>query len=152
MRIDRAFRVVAAPCERVFQAFIKPDQIVRWLPPAGARAILDEFEPTPDGRFRMTLVFGGGGSEKGKTSENTDTVDGKFLEVVPPHHIVQQFTFVSDNPSFAGTMRMTWTLAERTEGTLVGVAAENVPEGISPEAHQVGMASSLENLATYVEN
>lgn len=151
MRTDKASRTITAPRDRVFQAFVKREEIVRWLPPAGARAILEEFEPAPDGPFRMTLIFAGSGSKSGETSQNSDKVQGKFVEITPPERIVQQFTFVSDDPKFEGTMLMTWALDETPTGTLVSVVAENVPEGISAEDHQLGMTSSLESLAAIVE-
>lgn len=36
------------------------------------------------------------------------------------------------------------------EGTQVEIRAENVPPGVSPEDHAVGLASSLNNLAAYL--
>ncbi len=35
----------------------------------------------------------------------------------------------------------------QADGTLVTIEATDVPPGISPEDHAVGLASSLENLA-----
>jgi uncharacterized protein YndB with AHSA1/START domain len=99
----------------------------------------------------MTLVFGHGGQTKRKTSKNSDTVDGRFVDLVPPETIEQEFSFVSTDPQFAGTMTMTWTLSEVRDGTLVEVTASNVPDGITPEEHRLGMSSSLANLAAYVE-
>lgn len=151
MRVDRATRLIAAPRERVFEAFVSPDAIVQWLPPSGAKAVLEEFDPRPGGAFRMTLIFAQPGNGNRKTSENSDTVDGRFLKIVPPEMIEQQFDFVSEDPRFAGTMSMTWTLAEGPEGTVVSVAARNVPEGITNEEHRAGMNSSLANLAALVE-
>jgi uncharacterized protein YndB with AHSA1/START domain len=151
VRVDRATRLIAAPRERVFEAFVSPDAIVQWLPPSGAKAVLEEFDPRPGGAFRMTLIFAGPGNGNRKTSENSDTVDGRFLKIVPPEMIEQQFDFVSEDPRFAGTMSMTWTLAEGPEGTVVSVAARNVPEGITNEEHRAGMNSSLVNLAALVE-
>ena len=46
---------------------------------------------------------------------------------------------------------MTWTLRPAMGMTDVTVAAENVPVGISMHEHEAGMASSLANLAKYVE-
>jgi hypothetical protein len=48
-------------------------------------------------------------------------------------------------------MVMTWTLGPAAGGTLVTLTAENVPPGISAEDHSAGLASSLENLARFVE-
>ena len=82
---------------------------------------------------------------------NTDVVTGCFVELAPGERIVQSIEFASDDPAFAGTMTMTWKLAQATDGTEVTIVAEDVPLGISPEDHRVGMASTLSNLASYVE-
>jgi uncharacterized protein YndB with AHSA1/START domain len=113
--------------------------------------MLEEFDPRPGGPFRMTLLFGDGDATKGKTSAKSDSVDGRFVDLVPPQLIEQEFSFVSADPQFAGTMTMTWTLAKVGEGTLVEVTARNVPDGITPEQHRIGMSSSLTNLAAFVE-
>ncbi|WP_316174789.1 MULTISPECIES: SRPBCC domain-containing protein [unclassified Bradyrhizobium] len=64
---------------------------------------------------------------------------------------MQAIDFVSDRPEFAGTMTMTWSLTPAADGTLVSILAENVPIGIGRTDHELGMASSLENLARFVE-
>ena len=75
----------------------------------------------------------------------------RFVEIQPDTRLVQAVDFVSDDPSFVGTMTMTWELRPAGAATLVEIRAENVPVGISPEDHAVGMASSLSNLAAFVE-
>lgn len=152
MRVDRAAREMAAPAERIYQALTSRDAVQSWLPPAGARGIVHEFEPRVGGAFRLTLVFDTPGETGArKSSSNTDVVDGEFLDLVPNQRVRQRFTFNSEDPAFAGAMVMTWTLMPAVGGTHVTVAAENVPLGISPHDHEVGMASSLANLARYVE-
>lgn len=151
MRVDSASRTIPAPRKRVFEAMIDPGAVEQWLPPEGARAKLERFEPRPGGAFVMTLVFADDGATKRKTTRNSDRVAGTFAEVMPPQRIRQQFTFVSDDPQFAGTMTMTWRLADVVGGTLVTVTATDVPRGISAEDHQKGMDSSLANLARYLE-
>jgi uncharacterized protein YndB with AHSA1/START domain len=153
MRVDRASRYIAATAERIYRALTDPNAVQSWLPPEGARGILEEFEPWAGGAFKMTLVFGTAG-ETGtrKSSLTTDVVDGEFLELVPDRLVRQRFTFRSDDPSFAGAMVMSWTLTPGLGGTDVEIAAENVPTGITPQEHAVGMASSLANLAKYVES
>jgi uncharacterized protein YndB with AHSA1/START domain len=54
----------------------------------------------------MTLIFNDAAPLRAKTTQNSDVVEGSFVEVVPPERIVQRFTFVSDDPQFAGTMMM----------------------------------------------
>ena len=63
----------------------------------------------------------------------------------------QLVDFVSDDPAFVGTMTMTWSVQPSDIGTCVEFIAEHVPDGISAEDHAAGMASSLENLAAYLE-
>ncbi len=152
MRVDRASRELAAPAERIYQALTSRDAVQTWLPPAGARGIVHEFEPRVGGVFRMTLVFDTPGETGArKTSSDTDVVNGEFMDLVANRQVRQRFTFSSEDPAFAGAMVMTWTLTPVVGGTQVTVAAENVRVGISPHDHEVGMASSLANLARYVE-
>lgn len=152
MRVDRATRQIVAPAELVYRALTDRAAVQIWLPPTGARGVIDAFEPTPGGLFHMTLIFDTAGDTGArKSSQNTDTVKGRFLELIPKQLVRQSFTFVSDDPSFAGVMLMTWLLKPANGETLVEVSAEHVPPGISPSEHQQGMQSSLANLAAFVE-
>lgn len=100
----------------------------------------------------MTLIFDTPG-ETGtrKSSATSDVVDGTFVELVPDKLLRQRFTFQSDDPAFAGAMTMTWILTPVAGGTDVTIVAENVPAGIRQQDHEIGMTSSLENLARFVE-
>lgn len=151
MRIDRATRWIGAPAGLVYGALTTRDAVQTWLPPAAARGLIHAFEPRAGGPFRMTLVFENRGAVRRKSSEDTDVVEGYFLELKPDQLVRQAFTFVSDDPAFAGTMVMTWLLTPAGSGTQVEVSAENVPPGISPRDHQQGMESSLANLAKFLE-
>jgi orotate phosphoribosyltransferase len=148
-RVDSASRLIAAPVERVYRALVDPASVEQWLPPEGAAGTVEAFEPRPGGAFRMTLRFVASGI--GKTTRDTDVVVGRFVELEPDRRIVQEFDFISDDPAYSGTMRMTWTMAPQGDGTLVTITAEHVPAGIDPEDHAQGLASSLANLAAYVE-
>jgi len=48
-------------------------------------------------------------------------------------------------------MTMTWQVTEVDEGTRVDIIADNVPDGIAANDHAAGLASSLVNLAEYLE-
>ena len=65
--------------------------------------------------------------------------------------MVQAVNFVSDDPTHAGTMTMTWEVTAVDAGTRVDIRADDVPAGISAKDHAAGLASSLANLATYLE-
>jgi hypothetical protein len=59
--------------------------------------------------------------------------------------------FESDDPAFSGTMTMTWEVVPVDAGTRIDITAEDVPDGISADDHAEGLASSLANLASYLE-
>jgi len=149
LRIDTASRIIAAPPEAIYQAFVDRDALLAWLPPEGMTGEILEFEPHPGGAFRMALHYSVPGH--GKTTEDTDMVDSEFAELVPAHRVVQLVRFKSDDPAYAGIMRMVWDLEPANGGTRVIFLAEDVPPGISKEDHDSGLRSSLENLARYVE-
>jgi len=147
-RRDTASRFIKALPRAIYGAFVTREAVAKWLPPQGATMEVQTFEPRVGGRFQMTLTFAG---TSGKSTANTDVVVGRFVELVPPQRIVQAIEFDSPDPAFAGTMTMRWVLGATAGGTIVTVTAENVPSGISRADHEKGMASSLANLAAYVE-
>ena len=89
-------------------------------------------------------------SVPGKTTEHEDRFRVVFDELTPGSQVVQRVVFDATDPSFAGAMMQTWTLESSGHQTTVSVACENVPEGIRPEDHAVGLNSSLQNLARAV--
>lgn len=151
-RIDHASRMIKASAGRIYEAFVDPEALVRWLPPAGATGRIDAFEPRPGGAFCMTLVFPESASGVGKTTRNTDVVKGRFVDLEFGERIVLQIEFASADPAFAGTMVMAWTFAPVTGGASVSIAAMDIPPGIRAEDHQAGLTSTLANLARFVES
>jgi uncharacterized protein YndB with AHSA1/START domain len=151
-RTDSASRVIKASSQKIYKAFVNPEVLISWLPPDGMNGQILEFDVRVGGVYRMSLTYlETDHATQGKSSENTDIVKGRFLELAPDERIVQLVEFQSDDPAFAGEMMMTWTLAAVPEGTAVTIVCENVPEGIKKEDHDVGLRSSLENLAKYIE-
>lgn len=87
----------------------------------------------------------------GKTSSDADEVDVRFVRLVQDRCIEQAVTFESDDPVFAGQMRIVWAFEPDEAGTRVTVRCTDVPVGIGPEDHQAGLNSTLDNLVAYVE-
>ena len=151
-RKDVASRVIKAVPAVIYRAFVDPEAVVSWLPPEGMKGHLHAFEPRPGGAYRMALTYDEANHlAPGKSSEHSDIVEGRFLELVPDERVVQQFEFESEDPAFAGVMTMTWKLAAVPGGTEVTITCENVPEGIRKEDHDAGLRSTLENLAAFTE-
>jgi uncharacterized protein YndB with AHSA1/START domain len=151
MRTDVASRVIAAPPDRVFGAFLDPDAFVRWLPPAGMTGSLERFDTVTGGGYLMRLVYDLPPDGGGKADAVSDVAEVTFVEIDPPHRIVESVAFPSTDPDGPAVMTMEWAFTPKAGGTEVIVRATDVPDTISPEDHTLGLASSLENLAAEVE-
>jgi uncharacterized protein YndB with AHSA1/START domain len=150
-RTDRASRIIAAPLERVYAALVDPEDLMAWLPPDGMSARFERFDARPGGSYRMVLTYTDASAAAGKTTADSDIVEARFVDIVPGARVVQAVEFLSDDPAFAGTMTMTWEVTAADVGTRVDIRADDVPDGISAEDHAAGLASSLTNLAAYLE-
>jgi uncharacterized protein YndB with AHSA1/START domain len=145
-------RVINAPREAVYRAFLDPDALVAWLPPGSMRGVVHAFEGREGGAFSMSLIYPDGDrSARGKTSESTDRFRGRFAQLIPDEKIVWAVEFDSADPSFAGEMVVSTTLAPAGSGTKVTMFCENIPRGIRPEDNEAGCRSTLEKLAAFLE-
>ncbi|MFC8197824.1 SRPBCC family protein [Streptomyces sp. NPDC057298] len=150
-RTDRASRRIAASPAVVYGALLDPESLETWLPPDGMSGRVEHWDPRPGGGFRMVLTYLDPTDSPGKSSDATDVIDVRFADLVPSERVVQRAEFEADDPSYVGTMTMTWHLAAAGSGTEVTVTATDVPPGIEQAVHEAGIASSLANLASYVE-
>ena len=144
--------MIAASADRVFAALVDRDALEVWLPPSGMSATFERFDAVPGGSYRLVLTYDDATAAPGKTSAEADVVEARFVEIVPGERVVQAVDFVAEDPAFAGTMTMTWTVEPTEHGTRVEIVADDVPDGITAEDHAAGMASSLDNLARHVES
>jgi len=149
-RTDEASLLIHATRKRVWAAFVDPGELEEWLPPVSMTGRVEHFDPRPGGTYRMVLTYRSTAVSAGKTTAGTEVVEGRFLELVPEHRIVQAVDFVSTDPDFAGTMTMTWELVSRDGSTLVIFRAEDVPPGIGAEDHAQGLTESLVGLARHL--
>jgi uncharacterized protein YndB with AHSA1/START domain len=150
-RTDSASRVIAAPPERTWAALVDPAALMAWLPPGGMTGRFERFDARPGGSYRMVLTYADASGAPGKATADSDIVEARFVDIVPGERVVQAVDFVSDDPAYAGTMVMSWEITAAGAATRVSIVAEGVPDGISAEDHAAGLASSLANLAAYLE-
>jgi uncharacterized protein YndB with AHSA1/START domain len=143
-------RVIDAPRQAVYRAYVDRDALAAWLPPGAMTGVVHVFDPREGGSFRMSLVYPEGDrSARGKSTENTDTFRGRFVTLIPNERIVWAVEFESDDSSFSGKMIVTTTLAPAGDGT--EVRCDNIPRGIRPEDNETGCRSSLEKLASFLD-
>lgn len=148
----RNSRIISAPREAVYRAFVDPAALAVWLSPGDMTAEVHEFDARVGGGYRMSLYYPPSDQDaRGKTSEREDRFSARFVELSPPARIVQSIAFDSPDPAFSGEMTMIVTLEDNDAGTEVAIQFANIPPGIRPEDNEAGTESSLEKLARYVE-
>lgn len=143
--------MIAAAPDRVCAAFVDPEALATWLPPDGMSARIERFDLRPGGSYRMVLTYADASASHAKATADSDIVEARFVDIVPGVRVVQAVDFVSDDPAYAGTMTMTWEVTGADGGARVDITADNVPDGVTAKDHAVGLASSLRNLADYIE-
>lgn len=146
---DLGSAVVSAAQADVFAALVDVDARTIFLPPTGMSGAFEWFDARPGGGYRMVLSYDDA-TTAGKTQANTDVVDVRFTALDPPSQLVEEADFLSDDPRFRGTMKMTWTLDTVPSGTLVTITATDVPDGIDRADHATALASTLANLDAYL--
>jgi uncharacterized protein YndB with AHSA1/START domain len=137
----RLHRVLRAPPERVYKAFLEPDAMARWLPPFGFLGKVHSLDAKVGGMFKMSFTNFGTGS--------SHSFGGKYLELVPNEKL--RYTDVFDDPNLPGTMITTITLKKVLCGTELMAVQEGIPAMIPPEMGYLGWQESLEQLKHLVE-
>lgn len=137
----RLHRVLRAPPERVYRAFLDPAALAKWLPPCGFTCTVHGIEARVGGGFRMAFTNFGTG--------HAHSFGGVYNELEPATKIAYTESF--DDPGLPGQMRTTVTLAAVPCGTDLGVLQEGVPAMIPVEMCYLGWQESLAQLAMLVE-
>lgn len=148
----RTSRIINAPREKLYRAFLDREALLVWLPPGEMTGEIYSFDARAGGGYRMSLFYPESDTaHRGKTAEKEDSMSVRFVELVPPERIVEAVTFDSGDPAFAGEMTLEITLDQVDGGTNVTLLFTNIPPGIRPEDNDAGARESLEKLARYVE-
>ena len=138
----RLHRVLRAPPERIYRAFLDPDAMAKWLPPDGFTGQVHRMDATVGGAYRMSFTnFATGGSH---------AFGGEYVELVPGERL--RYTARFDDPGLPGTMQTTVTLTRVSCGTGIEVVQEGIPAVIPTEACCLGWQEPLTLLARLVES
>ena len=139
--VVRLHRVLRAPPERVYTAFLDPDALAKWLPPNGFTGKVLEMDVRVGGSYRMMFTnFGTGRSH---------AFGGRYLELVPNERI--RYTDLFDDPQLPGEMTTTVALKAVPAGTEAVIVQEGIPDMIPAEACYLGWQESLVLLGKLVE-
>lgn len=134
-------RVLKAPPERVYRAFLDADAIAKWLPPHGFTGKVHQMDARVGGAYRMSFT--------NFTSGDSHSFGGEYLELVPNERL--RYTAVFDDPNLPGQMQTTVTLRAVFCGVELHVVQEGIPVPIPVEACYLGWQESLVLLGQLVE-
>lgn len=137
----RLHRVLRAPAERIYRAFIDPAALARWLPPNGFTGQVQALEARIGGGYRMTFSHFASG--------HGHSFGGTYLELQPGERL--RYTARFDDPNLPGEMQTTVSLRTVSCGTEIDIVQEGVPAVIPAEACYLGWQESLAALARLVE-
>ena len=134
-------RVLRAPAERVYRAFLDPDAKAKWLPPHGFTGKVHHIDARVGGGYRMSFTnFSTGKSH---------AFGGTYVELTPGERI--RYTDKFEDPNLPGEMMVTVTLRKVACGTELEIVQEGLPPVIPVEFCYVGWQESLTLLAQLVE-
>jgi uncharacterized protein YndB with AHSA1/START domain len=140
----RLHRVLRAPAERIYKAFIDPDAMVKWLPPHGFTGKVHSIDARVGGGYKMSFTNFGTGT--------THAFGGTYVELTPHERI--RYTDRFDAPPgspMAGQMQVTISLRKVVCGTELTIVQEGLPAVIPVEMCYLGWQESLNMLASLVE-
>jgi uncharacterized protein YndB with AHSA1/START domain len=137
----RLHRVLRAPPERVYRAFLNADAMAKWIPPNGFTGTVHHMEARVGGTFRMSFT--------NFTTEQSHAFGGEYLELVPNELI--RYTDKFEDPKLPGVIQVTVSLKAVSCGTELNVVQEGIPDVIPVEMCYLGWQESLVLLAKLVE-
>jgi len=137
----RLHRVLRAPPEKVYRAFVDADAMIKWLPPHGFTAKVHHLDAKVGGTFKMSFT--------NFTTGIGHSFGGSYLELVPHERL--RYTDKFDDPNLPGELQVTVTLKKVSCGTELNIVQEGIPDVIPVEMCYLGWQESLGQLARLVE-
>ena len=137
----RLHRVLRAPPERVFRAFLEPAAMSKWLPPYGFTCTVDRLDAKVGGTYHASFT--------NFSSGKSHSFGGEYREIVKNERLRYSDRF--DDPGLPGEMETTVTVRAVSTGTELSITQSGIPEVIPVEACYLGWQESLEQLAKLVE-
>jgi uncharacterized protein YndB with AHSA1/START domain len=137
----RLHRVLRAPPERVYKAFLDADAMAKWLPPNGFTCKVHHLEPKVGGSYKMSFI--------NFTTGKSMSFGGKYVEL--KQNELLRYTDQFDDPNLPGEIKVTVALKKVSVGTEINIEQAGIPEVIPAEACYLGWQESLVLLAKLVE-
>jgi uncharacterized protein YndB with AHSA1/START domain len=132
-------RQIKARPSIVYEAFIRPDQIVRWWGPDAGPVLIAEADVRVGGRYRVRFRMLDG-------DENESV--GEYLEVVPNERLVFTWRWVGGRDHVS---RVTVELRPMADGTELTFTHAQLPNEAAAISHREGWTGALDKLERLFE-
>ncbi|MCA9279980.1 MAG: SRPBCC family protein [Phycisphaeraceae bacterium] len=137
----RLHRILRAPAEHVYKAFLDPAALCKWMAPHGFVGTVHHIDARVGGTYKMSFTnFRTGTSH---------SFGGTYVELTP--HSTIRYVDAFDNPELSNEMSVTIQLRPVACGTELNIVQENVPPQIPVEFCYSGWQESLTLLALLIE-
>ena len=137
----RLHRVLKAPPERVYRAFLDPAAMCKWLPPYGFTCTVEHMDARVGGSHRASFT--------NFTTGNSHSFGGTYVELKPNELI--RYTDKFDDPNLPGEMAVTVRFTKVLCGTDLNIEQAGIPDVIPTEMCYLGWQESLLQLARLVD-
>jgi uncharacterized protein YndB with AHSA1/START domain len=128
-------RTIDAGAARLFDAWTKPEHLLRWWGPAGVRCADAEVDLRVGGRYRIVNALPDG---------TRMTIEGEFRVVEAPHRLVYTWHLGGSESSL-----VTVRFEPRDPGTEVIVTHEQIPAESVRVSHEKGWNGCLDGLVRF---
>ncbi|ENW23068.1 MULTISPECIES: SRPBCC domain-containing protein [Acinetobacter] len=133
-------RVLSAPPERVYRAFVHPDALAKWLAPHGFIAKVEHAEVKPGGSYKTTF-----------TNFSTGTqhhFHGIYHEVIPNQLL--RYTDQFSTPDLQGEIEVTVIFEKVSVGTGLHIIQVGYPDLVPPAVCHLSWQESFQLLSLLV--
>nr|WP_276562391.1 SRPBCC domain-containing protein [Hoeflea prorocentri] len=136
-------RDIAAPRERIFKAFTRPELLKQWFTPStdiSVEALTFDF--TPNGEFRLRYVM-----PDGRNPE----VAGVFQRIEPPELIAMTWIWQAPDPLENIPMEVTFEFLDKADVTEIVITHKGIPSDTACTIHANGWEGTLTVLAGFLK-
>jgi uncharacterized protein YndB with AHSA1/START domain len=139
----RVTRILAAPREKVFQAWTDPKALAKWFAPTGEyETRIPKLELRVGGAYRIEMQLG----------DKNSVAIGTYREIRPPQRLVFTWSWET-NPNDRGDPGdtvVTVDFIDRAGKTEVVLTHERFPDAQARDAHDKGWTGCLDRLQSFV--
>jgi uncharacterized protein YndB with AHSA1/START domain len=134
-------RIIKAPPERVYKAFVDPAAMSKWIAPNGFTCTVHHIDARVGGTFKMSF--------SNLATGHSHSFGGEYLELKPSEKLC--YTDQFDDPNLPGVLTVTVLLKAVSCGTELNVTQEGIPDVIPLEMCYLGWQDSVRQLMELVE-